>query len=219
MKIQHLACGFVLGAAAAIGIGTAFAQDPDAPKMQQPSPEELQKMMKAWKDAATPGAEHKRLVSAAGQYDMVTKIWMAGPDAPPTECKGTSEFTSVLGGRFIMQHDRNTYPMPDLETGAIKMTPMEGIGIVGYDNYQRMYVGCWADSLNTQMLSMRGTLSPDGKTMTMYAEMDEPMLGIRGRMTKMVTHFVSDDHTRFEIFDLAAGDNYKVVEIEYTRKK
>lgn len=185
----------------------------------QPSPDEMQKMMQAWMDAATPGEAHKRMQQAVGTYEMTTRIWMAGPDAPPTEARGTSEIKSVLDGRFLMQTDRNTYPMPDMTTGEIKMTPMEGYGLFGYDNYQRMYVGCWADSLGTQLLTMRGAMSPDGKTLTMYGEMDEPMLGIRGRLVKYVTSYVDADNYTFAIYDLHAGDDYKVVEISYKRTK
>ena len=99
------------------------------------------------------------------------------------------------------------------------MQPHDGMGYFGYDNYQRMYVGCWVSSSSTQMLTMRGAMSPDGKKLTMYAEMDEPMLGVYGRLIKCVTDYVDDDTQIFSVYDLHAGDNYKVFEIEYKRKK
>ena len=56
-------------------------------------------------------------------------------------------------------------------------------------------------------------------TSSSYGEMDDPMLGIHGRTVKHLTRFVNDDKHIFEIFDLAAGDDYKVIEITYTRKR
>jgi len=224
MQIRTLIGGFVLGAAVGLIGAQAMSQQQQQQsgarndsKPQQPSPQEMEQMMKAWMDAATPGEPHREMAKAVGAYDTVTRMWM-DPNSPPTESKGTSEIKSVLGGRFIMQTDRSQFAMPDA-TGNMTMMPMEGIGLFGYDNYQKMYIGCWADSLGTQMLTMRGTLSPDGKTMTMYGEMDEPMLGIRGRMVKYVTEHRDDGSHVFTVYDLAAGDNYKVVEVTYTRKK
>ena len=158
-------------------------------------------------------------MKSAGTWDTVTKIWMAGPNAPPTESKGTAENKPVLGGRFLQETVSWSMPMPDMKTGEMTMLPVEGMGLFGFDNYQKMYVGCFADTTGTQLLTMRGAMSPDGRTLTMYGEMDEPMLGIRGRMVKYVTRIISDDKHVFEIYDLHAGDDYKVVEVEYTRRK
>jgi len=224
--------GFVLGVSATLVTTAAMSQDPkgggssagggsgEPPAgMKMPSPEEMQKGMEVWMDAMTPGDEHKGLVSDVGTWDTVTRIWMMGPDAPPTESKGTAESKSVLGGRFIAQTLKYDFPMPDPATGAVTNMPVEGMGMFGYDRYQKMYVGSWADSMSTCLLSMKGNLSPDGKTLTMYGEMDEPMLGVRGRMVKYVTEIKDHDHHRFSIYDLHAGDDYKVVEVDYTRKK
>jgi hypothetical protein len=73
--------------------------------------------------------------------------------------------------------------------------------------------------MGTQLLTMRGNMSQDGKTLTMYGEMDEPMLGVKGRLVKYVTEIIDDNHHVFSVYDLHAGDDYKVVEVAYTRKK
>ncbi len=49
--------------------------------------------------------------------------------------------------------------------------------------------------------------------------MDEPMLGVVGRLVKYVTRIIDDDTHVFEIFDLHADDDYKVIEVTYERKK
>ena len=73
--------------------------------------------------------------------------------------------------------------------------------------------------MGTQLLTMRGSADPTGKVLTAYGEMDEPMLGVIGRTVKYVTRVIDQDHRFFEIYDLHASDDYKVVEIEYTRRR
>ena len=52
----------------------------------------------------------------------------------------------------------------------------------------------------------------------MYGEMDEPMMKVFGRYVKYVHTIVNNDKHVFSIYDLHAGDNYKVVEVVYDRK-
>ncbi len=221
MKIRSLAAGFVVGIVAALGAGAAFsAQDQNGDAgAQQPAPEEMQRMMKEWAASIAVGDQHKALAKWAGTYESVTRMWMMGPDQPPQEFKGTSEMKVVLGGRFLQQIDHSEMLLPNPNTGAPEMQPMEGMGFFGYDNYQHMYVGCWVSSSSTQLLNLRGTMSPDGRKLTLYAEMDEPMLGVRGRLIKCVTEYVDDDTQLFTVYDLAVDETYKVFEIEYKRRK
>ncbi len=45
------------------------------------------------------------------------------------------------------------------------------------------------------------------------------MMDVHSRMVKYQTKIIDDDKHVFTIYDLHAGDNYKVLEIEYTRAK
>ena len=181
-----------------------------------PSPEEMQ-MMEKWTATTQPGEHHKKLAPFVGSWNTVTKVWMGGPGTPPTETQGTTEVKWVLGGRYIAEDFNGQMIMPD-ETGDMKPVPWQGRGLTGYDIYQNMYVGSWADSVSTHLLSFRGGCDPSGKTFTFYFLMDEPMLDIRGRMVKMVSRIINNDKHVLEMFDLHARDDYKVFEIIYTRK-
>src|SRR5262249_28558199 len=133
------------------------------------------------------------------------------------DTKGTSESRWILGGRFL--HDQVTsemmMPGPD---GKMMTMKFEGAGLTGYDNFRKCYVGTWADSMGTQLLTMRGAYDPAKKTLTMYGEMDEPAMDQVGKMVRYVTRIVDDNTHIFEIYDLASGEGYKVMEITYTRK-
>ncbi|MGI9015226.1 MAG: DUF1579 domain-containing protein [Phycisphaerales bacterium] len=206
-----IAAGFVLGTALLLPTGS-----PSAPAAAHQDPPSMEEMMAAMEKAMTPGPEHAQLARAAGTWDLTMKIYMAGPDAERTSYKGTSVITSELGGRFILDRARWTMMMPNA-TGAMEEIEVEGIGITGFDNTRQMYVGSWCDSMNTHLLTMAGSMPPGSNVLTMYGEMDEPMLNVFGRTVKYVITHIDDNHSTFAIYDLHAGDDYKVVEIEYTR--
>jgi hypothetical protein len=222
MSIRLAFTMFALGASTALGALSLLSHNSaaraDPLRAQQPSPDDMAKGMKAWMEAMKPGIHHKTFDDVLGQWDTVTKVWWGGPGTTPSETKGTTERRWVLGNRFVLEEAHGQMPMPDA-TGAMKMMPLEGMGMFGYDNFRNMYVGCWADTAGTQLLTMKGMADPSGKVITYFGEMDEPMMNVVGRTVKYVTRIVDKDTNVFEIYDLHAGDAYKVVEVTYKRKK
>jgi hypothetical protein len=187
----------------------SFGQDTktDAPKPMTP---EMQEMMKKWEEVMTPGPMHKVLARMEGIWNMESRMWMGGPDAPPTVTRGTAVMNMVLGGRFLRQ---------DI-TSEMMGRPMEGVGFTGYDNFNKKFIGSWVDNFSTAMVTMEGFISQDGNILTMYGTMDEPMTGEHDKHVKYVTRFIEHDRHAFEIHDLSIGEPHtKVVEIVYTRKK
>lgn len=216
------ACSLVI-ACGALWAGRALSDDkkPDKPTAggMHMSPEEMKKMMEEWMALAKPSDHHKAMDPTVGVWDTEMKMFMM-PGAPPMVTKGTSERKWVLGGRFIEERSTGEMIGPDAKSpmgfGKVKM---DGIGLFGYDNYRNLYTGVWVADNGTQMLTMRGTMPPGSKTLTMYGEMDEPSMKMIGRYNRYVTKFVDNDKFVFEVYDLAAGPDYKVFDITYTRKK
>jgi len=178
----------------------------------------MAEMMALMEILGTPGEGHKRLETLVGSWDLVIRSWCGGPDKPCTESKGTSQVRWILGGRYLSEEVTSEFVMPNPETGKDEKYPFQGQGLTGYDNYRNMYVGTWVDSMSTQMFVSRGSADQTGKVITYYGEMDEPALDVHGRMVKMVTRLVDKDKHVMEMYDLHAGDNFKVMEIVYTRK-
>ncbi len=166
-------------------------------------------MMQEYMKLMQPGEAHKHLHHYVGVWDTVTKVWMGGPGTQATESAGTSTFKSVLGGRWVMEE----------HTGTMMGMPYHGIGMMGYDNYKNLYVGTWYSNMSTEMLQMVGARHPKTGVVTMYGVMDEPQLSVHGRTVKYVIKQTDDDHFTFEIIDLHASDDYKVIELSYTRRK
>ena len=156
-----------------------------------------------------PGEAHKHLQYYIGTWDTATNIWMGGPGTPPMASTGTSIFKSVLDGRWVKEE----------HSGSMMGMPYKGMGMMGYDNYKNLYVGTWFSNMGTEMLQMAGARHPKTGVVTMYGAMDEPKLGVHARTVKYVTTPTDDDHFTFTIIDLHAGDDYKVIEITYTRKE
>jgi len=185
------------------------APKPAADKPAQPAAPDMAAAMQEYMKSIAPGEPHKQLEAFVGKWNTVTKMWMAGPQSPPTESAGTSEVRWVLDKRFIMEEHK----------GQMMGMPYLGIGLTGYDNDRNMYVASWTSNMSTALLTMAGARSPDGKTFTYYGQMDEPMLKVFGRTVKYVCKMVDADKHVFTIYDLHAGDDYKVIEITYTRGK
>ena len=172
------------------------------------SAEELAHMQEYMK-LMQPGEAHKVLLNYVGVWDTVSKVWMGGPGTDAMESAGISTFTSVLGGNWVKEE----------HTGSMMGMPYLGLGMMGYDNYKNLYVGTWFSNMGTEMLQMAGSRNPKTGVVTMYGTMDEPQLNVHGRTVKYVVTPTGDDHFTFAIIDLHAGDDYKVIELSYTRRK
>ena len=181
---------------------------------QQMSQEEQQKMMEIWAAVAEPGEPHKLLTSRVGEWDISMKTWWAGPDSPPVESKGHSTIESIHGGRFIIERFKGEI---DFGTGP---QPFEGLGLTGYDNFRKQFIGVWCDSMGTTLFVQRGSYNPQNPNeIHLYGEMDHPELGVVGAMTHMHEKILSNDKSVSTMYDLAVGPDYKVMELAYTRAK
>ena len=164
--------------------------------------------MKAWMAVATPGEAHKKLEPMVGSFTVTTKMWM-DPTKPPEESTGTTESKWVLGGRFVEEH----------VDGTAMGQPFNGIGFTGYDNYKKKYVGSWADSMGTMIMTSTGTADASGKKFTFWSTMDDVVMK-KPIKVKGVLTVVDDDHHTYEMWAPAPdGKMFKSLEIQYTRKK
>lgn len=209
----------VAAAFVAFSVGFAFKSAvSQQPGDQPPTPEQMQEMMKKWLDTIEPGPQHKELAKNVGEWNTTARMWFMGPSGPATETNGTSKITSVLDGCFIMEEHDGKMMMPN-ESGGMAAVPYKGLGLTGYDKYRNVFISSWCSNLGTNMLTMEGSMPPGSNTRTMYGAMDEPMLNVVGRTVKYETKHINDDKFMFTVYDLYAGPDYKVFEIEYNRKK
>ena len=217
MNTRNVIAGMVVVLAVAFASRQAGSQTANEPPKDKAVPadnkmpamsEKEAAMMQEFMKLAAPGDGHKKLEPLIGKWKHTSKVFAGGPVSPAMESIGTTERKWVLGGRYILEEHR----------GQLMGMPHEGLGLTGFDNFRNMYTSMWSDNMGTAMLTMKGSCDQAGKTFTYYGEMDEPGIKITGRMVKYVTRIVDANKHVFEIIDLHAGDNYKVIEVTYERQ-
>jgi hypothetical protein len=133
-----------LAAAAALALGaSAWIAKPDPERPAQ--------------DESPPGPRHERLMKLAGHYSSVTKF--VNGDAAAPETTGEATFTSILGGRFLLQEEK----------GTMFGQPFETRKTYGYHAGTKRYEGVWIYTGSTAMMTLSGTSADEGKTIAFDA--------------------------------------------------
>jgi len=188
----------------AASIAPARAQEPAKPP--QMSPEE-QAAMEKYMKAAAPGPEHQKLAKLAGKWKMQLTSWFA-PGAPPQKGEGTSEFKTILGGRYLQQEVKS----------EMAGMPFEGFGVEGYDNVLKQQFATWVDSMSTGVLEMRGKCEVTAKKCTTKGKGSDAVSG-KELTFSATTIYTDDDHLTFQLYGPAKdGKQFKMLEIVYTRQ-
>ncbi len=137
-------------AAVAIVSVVAFAMPLTLAQEAEEMSAEQQEMMQKWMAFMTPGEPHDMLAGRAGTWDLTTKMWEQ-PGAAPEESSGTATSEMIMGGRYLL----------DKIEGTVMGMPFEGLGISGYDNLNKQFVGMWVDSLGTGIMASTGSCNDD----------------------------------------------------------
>ena len=196
-------------AVAAIALLTALpaAADQKEKKSGSSGNPEFDAEMAEWMKYGQPGEHHQHMKQFAGNWKTETKLWTA-PGAEPQISSGTAEAKLVLGGRFL-----NT-----IYTGNFMGESFEGVGLSGYDNYEKKHTDIWMDNMGTLMMPSEGICSEGGKVLRMTGRFTNPMTGEEETM-KMVTRVISDNEYVWVAYDKSPeGEEFKHMEVTYTRQ-
>ena len=117
---------------------------------------ERQAAAEAMEMGTKPVKEHEWLQKLVGEWRTEAEMSM-GPDKPPVKATGTENVRS-LGGLWAFGEAKTQMPH-----GA----PMEYCTALGYDVSFKEYRGCWIASNSSHLWKHAGTLSADGKTLTL----------------------------------------------------
>lgn len=186
---------FALALVLAAGWTTAMAQD---------TPSEAE--MKAWMEAGAPGPHHAHFEELAGTWDAKISSWMA-PGADPMVTDAKSEYTVVMGGRYL-KHEM---------TGTMMGMPYNGMGLTGYDNLAKKHTMMWIDNMSTQV-----TFSQEGECSDHCHVVEQTTTMLSGLSDKtkirMVSTVKDKDHHMFQLFAIMPdGSEFKSMEIQFTR--
>lgn len=178
---------------------------------QSTEPVEPQEMdwdaaMASFLEMGTPGAGHAAMQPMIGSFAATTTVFM--PDGSTDVSNASCRNEWALDGRFMETHF----------DGLMMGQPFTGRGFFGYDNAAGEYVGMWLDSMVTAMPPVsRGSISDDGRVITMYRSMVSPMTGQMETMREVMT-IHSDDHHTFDMFVTPeGGEEMPSLHIDYVR--
>jgi hypothetical protein len=164
--------------------------------------------MEAWQKAMTPGDGQKKLEPLVGTFDAKVRMWM-DPSRPPDDSAGTSVNTWVLGDRFVQTRYE----------GVFLGEAFNGVGYTGYDNVMKKYQGTWMDTGSTAIMTSVGSIDAAGKVITMKATTSDPATGKVTTSDQKIT-IADNDHHTIEMWGKGPdGKTFKMMEIQYTRKK
>ncbi len=172
-------------------------------------------MMKQMMELSKLNENHKLLASMDGNWNYTIKMWMnPDPNAPPQESKGTATRKSIMGGRYCVMDVTGKMQMPG-EDGKLKDMQFKGMGIEGYDNVKKKFVGSWIDNMGTGVQFSEGTYDPATKTFTYTSEI-EMTPGMKTPVRE-VLKAADNNHMILEWYENRGGQEKKTMEINYTR--
>jgi hypothetical protein len=181
----------------------------------QPSEADMQKMMQQMMELSKPNENHKLLADLDGNWTYSIKFWMnPNPSAPPQESKGTATRKSIMDGRYSVMDVTGKMEMPGADGKKKEMT-FKGMGVDGYDNVKKKFVGSWVDNMGTGIMMSEGAYDPATKTFTYTTEV-EAIPGMKTQVRE-VMKVADKDHMSFEWFETQGGQEKKTMEINYTR--
>lgn len=187
-----LALGFVAGACGQQPAKATAADTPDVTALRQ---------------AMDPGKAHQQLEPLVGTFDVKVRAWI-DPSEPPVESTAVSVSNWVLDGRFIQT----------MLSGFIVGEPWSAISYAGYDNVAQKYVATYMDTGGTAMDWFTGTMSPDGKTATLTATVNDAIT-LEPVETEMRLRVTPDGNHVTEVWQPGgSGQPVKVLELQYTRR-
>jgi hypothetical protein len=169
-------------------------------------------MMAAYMELAKPGEEHKLLESLVGTWNMDGKMWMQ-PEAEPMAFKGESVNKMILGGRFLLTESKSGEG--DMYT--------ETFNLACFDRRHKKYTTIGLDTWGTYYVTAAGTYDEKTKTLKMYGEDEDPVMGFTQKYD-FIIHFESPDKHIYKVvfydFPTPAGvqKEFKIMGIVYTRK-
>ncbi len=201
-----LGAGLAIGLAIGLALGHATARPAQA-RSNTPNHSNGAAQAMVEKHASTLSAPHEALAKLVGHFDRVIKfVGQTGAAAKPSS--GTSTFSPVLGGRFILENSK------DVVFGR----PVEGLRIYGYNDATKQYEMARMYTMSTGITMMNGTSSDGGKTIEYAGETYSAGMGDMPLYARL--HW--DSENQFTVTMSTTGKDGKQVPFQetiYTREK
>ena len=203
---------FVAGRALPVNGGATAAQpEKKNDKAAQPAQPDMDAVFAKMMEMGAPGDHHKALESMVGEFTGSVKFSMT-PDMPPMESKASIKREWAMDGRFVIEHVTGD---PAMEGGPA----FKGMGIVGYNNWDKKFESVWVENMATHMSSATGSFDAAAKTLTFTGDMIDPMSGKKIKQTSVVDLSNPDREVMTGTIPGPDGKPFKNFEGVFERKK
>ncbi len=165
-------------------------------------------MAKNWQAFMTPGAVHKMLAKADGNWTGGITMWMA-PGVPEQKNKGTMVNKMIMNGLY----QQSTF------AGNMMGMPFNGMSTTAYDIHRKEFVSTWIDNMGSGIMVLKGPWDEATKTMNLKGKMTDP--GTTAEVDVRETmKLIDDNNQEMEMFVMMPdGKEFKTMNIKYSRKK
>ncbi len=155
--------------------------------------------------SADPSEIRKVLLALAGRWMTSSKSWSVAGE--PTVTPGTVDARLILDGRFLEQDF----------SSAMMSKPVNGIGILGYDDAKKKFVATWLDSRSNGIRRGECTLDATGKVLTINWSPTSRSAG-SPVATTVIQRLESGSRRVSEFYEKGAdGKDKQFMEIVYTK--
>ena len=162
--------------------------------------------MKAMQAYMAPGPIHQMLAKSTGTLTAAITMWMT-PGGAPANMTGETKSEMILGGRYLKSTN----------TGNMMGMPFEGVSITGYDNAKKIFVNSWIDNMGTGMMYLEGSWDDQNKSISFKGKVVDPATG-NDLPVREIVKFPDDNSQIMEMYMTANGNEFKTMEIKFTRK-
>ncbi len=163
--------------------------------------------MKAWMEYATPADMHKMMGKYNGNWDVSTKMWMA-PGAEVMESTAQATNDMHMGDRY----QKSSF------SGEFMGMPFNGESTTGYDNMRKVFTTTWIDNTGTGIMYAEGKWDAATKSIEYKGMASDPMAGKQMAFREVMT-FTGDDTYKMEMYNMMGDNEFKSMEMTFTRKK
>lgn len=201
---RNLLCAGVLVGATTLITSTVVSQQYEDAMQQH------EDMMEAWMKINQPGKEHERFAEAVGRWNSTMTMWMY-PGAEPQKGTSTSEFKTILGGRYLVEKMKAKSSMGG------ELMEWEAMGIFGFDNQKQKHFFIWLDSMSTGAMIAEGQANAAGDEVTYFADYIDPMTNQKKDIKSVLRH-LGEDKSQFVMYEkLPDGSWHKHLVADSTR--
>jgi hypothetical protein len=162
--------------------------------------------MQIWMEYMTPGPMHEMLAKSVGDWNSISKFWM-DPAGQPMLVEGTGKTEMILGGRYQQSTHKS----------MMMGMPTEGIFLMGYDNATEEFTAVWIDNIGTGTAVANGRYDESTNSISLNGTMVDPM-SKQEMNFREVLKFLDNDHHQLEMYMEYNGQEFKSMEIEFTRQ-